>query len=392
MSTNGPGSGAAIVGLGITEMGKVFGRSTADFAADAVLRACDDAGLVPSDLDGLLTNSGLTAGLGVPLSRELGLRDLRLLSEVQGYGSSAGAMVSIAAMAVQSGTAEVVACVFADAPLKAGRGSGGAYENAAPQAAGFSTMPAAVGLNGANPYYALAARRHMIEYGTTSEQFGAIAVATRAWAALNPLAQMRTPITLEEHQASRMVADPLHLLDCCLVSNGGVAVIVTSAARAADLVKPPVHVLGWAQAHPGYRMERGTEFGLVSGAAQSGPAALRMAGVTIDDVDIREIYDCYTYTTLITLEDYGVCGKGEGGALAETGALGPGGSLPTNTGGGQLSGYYMWGMTPLSEAVIQARGEAGDRQVENHDIVLVSGNGGVLDYHSTLVLGSQARS
>jgi acetyl-CoA acetyltransferase len=388
MTHNNP---AAIVGLGITEIGKIYGRSTADFAADAIQRACRDAGLALSDLDGLLTNSGLTPGLGLPLSRDLGLQNLRLLSEVQGYGSSAGAMVAIAAMAVKTGSADVVACVFADAPLKSGTGIGAAYENSAPRAAGFSTMPGAVGLYGANPYYALAARRHMINYGTTSEQLGAIAVSTRAWATLNPLAQMRTPITIDDHQASRMIADPLRLFDCCVVSNGGVAVIVTSAARAADLANPPVHILGWAQAHPGYRMERGSQFGLVTGAAQSGPAALQMAGVTIDEVNIREIYDCYTYTTLVSLEDYGACAKGEGGALAASGALGPGGSLPTNTGGGQLSGYYMWGMTPLSEAVIQTRGHGGERQVDKHDVVLVSGNGGVLDYHATLILGTQPR-
>jgi acetyl-CoA acetyltransferase len=384
-------SSAAIVGLGITEMGKVYGRATADFAADAILRACRDAGLALSDLDGLLTNSGLTPGLGLPLSRDLGLQNLRLLSEVQGYGSSAGAMVAIAAMAVKTGSADVVACVFADAPLKSGTGIGAAYENSAPRAAGFSTMPGAVGLYGANPYYALAARRHMINYGTTSEQLGAIAVSTRAWATLNPLAQMRKPITIDDHQASRMIADPLRLFDCCVVSNGGVAVIVTSAARAADLANPPVHILGWAQAHPGYRMQRGSQFGLVTGAAQSGPAALQMAGVKIDEVNIRQIYDCYTYTTLVSLEDYGVCAKGEGGPLAASGALGPGGSLPTNTGGGQLSGYYMWGMTPLSEAVIQTRGHGGERQIDKHDVVLVSGNGGVLDYHATLVLGTQPR-
>jgi acetyl-CoA acetyltransferase len=189
-----------------------------------------------------------------------------------------------------------------------------------------------------------------------------------------------------------MIADPLHLLDCCLVSNGAIAVVVTTADRAAHFAQPPVHVLGWGQAHPGYTLERGSEFGLVSGAAQSGPAALKMAGVGVDDVDVRELYDCYTYTTLISLEDYGFCAKGEGGALAESGALAPGGSLPTNTGGGQLSSYYMWGMTPLSEAVIQTRGQGGERQVPRHDVVLVSGNGGVLDFHATLVLSPHPRT
>ncbi len=384
---------AAIVGLGITDLGKVYGRTTADFAADAVIRACADAGLELHDLDGLLTNSGLTGGVGLWLQRELGLRDLRVLSEMQGFGSSAGAMVAVAAMAVSSGTASTVACVFADAPLTADRGAGASYAAAGPQVpTGFGALPAAVGLYGANPYYALAARRHMERFGTTSEQFGHIAVAARQWAGANPLAQMREPITLADHQASRMIADPLHLLDCCLVSNGGIAVIITSAARAANLAQPAVHVLGWAQAHPGYSLEKGSDFGLITGAAQSGPAALKMAGVTVDDVDAREIYDCYTYTTLVSLEDYGFCAKGEGGALAESGALAPGGALPTNTGGGELSGYYMWGMTPLSEGVIQARGHGGERQVPKHDIVLVSGNGGVLDYHATLVLSSQTRS
>ena len=164
----------------------------------------------------------------------------------------------------------------------------------------------------------------MNRYGTTSEQLGAIAVGQRAWAAKNPIARFREPITLADHQASRMVARPLHLLDCCMVSNGGIAMVLTTVDRAADLPQPPVHVWGWAQTHPGYRLERGSEWGLVSGAAIAGPRAMRMAGVTPADVDVREIYDCYTYTALITLEDYGFCAKGEGGELAASGALGPG--------------------------------------------------------------------
>jgi len=380
---------AAIAGLGITEMGKVYDRTAAGFAADAVRLAVADAGLQMSDVDGLLTNAGLSGTVGLGLQRELGLRDLRLLSEIQAYGSSAGAMVQYASMAVASGMADVVACVFADAPLRDKVSGGAAYANNSGQLGGWHALTAAGGILGANPLYALAARRHMLTYGTTSEQFGAIAVAQRAWAAHNPRAQLREPITLADHQASRMIAEPFHLLDCCLVSNGGVAVVVTSADRAADLRRPPVHVLGWGQAHPGYPMERGSEFGLVSGAATSGPAALKMAGVTLADIDVVELYDCYTYTVLITLEDYGFCAKGEGGAFVSSGVLGPGGSLALNTGGGQLSSYYMWGMTPLSEAIIQARGHGGDRQVAGHDLVLVSGNGGVLDHHSTLVLGTQ---
>ncbi|MFC4585231.1 thiolase family protein [Sphaerisporangium corydalis] len=378
-----------IAGLGMTDLGKVYGRGTTWFAAEAVRRAAADAGLGLSDIDGLLVSSGVTRGPGLSLQRALDLRDLRLLSEMNSFGSTAGAMVQYAAMAVRAGMADVVACVFADAPLREGRSTGAAYGGA--PAKGWVGLLGAGGAGGATTMYAMAARRHMMTYGTTSEQLGHVAVAQRAWAAMNPLAQMRTPISLEDHQSSRWVAEPFHLLDCCLVSNGGIAVIVTSAGRAASLARPPVHVLGWGQAHPGRFLRRDEDFGLASGAARSGPAALAMAGVSLDDIDVFELYDCYTYTVMITLEDYGLCGKGEGGALVSSGLLGPEGKLKVNTGGGQLSSYYMWGMTPLSEAVIQARGEAGERQVDRHELVLVSGNGGVLDHHSTLILGGTSR-
>jgi acetyl-CoA acetyltransferase len=298
-------------------------------------------------------------------------------------------MVQVASMAVQSGMASTVACVWADAPLRPGRSGAAAYGAAAAERPGWQGLTAAAGITSANHRYAMAARRHMERFGTTSEQLGAIAVAQRDWAVLNPLAQLRTPITIEDYLASRWVAEPFRLLDCCLVSNGGAAVIVTTADRAAGLRQPPVYVRGWAQAHPGYSGRRFDDFGLVSGAATAGPAALRMAGVDLADIGVVELYDCYTYTVLVTLEDYGFCGKGEGGPFAASGVLGPDGKLKVNTGGGQLSAYYLWGMTPLSEAVIQARGQAGHRQVPDHDLVLVSGNGGVLDHHSTLVLATE---
>jgi acetyl-CoA acetyltransferase len=351
-----------LAGLGVTDMTRrIYGRSAAEFAVDAVHAALDDAGLARDDVGGLLINPGITRGIGLSLQRDLGLVNVQLLSEVQAYGSSAGAMVQYAAMAVASGMVDVVACVFADAPLQPGGGSGDAYASSRAVPAGFAAMSHASGLRGAPSLYALAARRHMQTYGTTSEQFGAVAVAAREWAALNPLAQMREPITVEDHQSSRWIAEPLHLL-------------------------------GWAQTHPGRVRERGSEFGLVSGAARSGPEALKMAGLTIQDVDVAQLYDCFTYTTLVSLEDYGFCEKGAGGPLAASGALGPSGSLAVNTGGGELSSYYMWGMTPLSEALIQARGHGGERQVADHDVVLVSGNGGILDHHSTLVLSPHPHS
>lgn len=384
---------AAIVGLGLTDVGEVYGRSATDFAAEAVRLATADAGLALDGVDGLLVSSGLKHDVSLLLQDELGLRDLRLLAEMNCFGASAGAMISYAAMAVGAGIATAVACVFADAPRQPKGRAGEAYGVGRRQAQeGFVGLRIAAGAGSPTVRYALAARRHMEAYGTTSEQFGAIAVGQRRWAMMNPQAQTTTPLTLEEHQRSRWIAEPLHLYDCCLVSNGGAAVIVTSAERAGHLAQPPVHILGFGQSHPGQRFDRGWEFGLRTGAATSGPAALAMAGLDVDDVDVLELYDCYTYTVLVTLEDYGFCPKGEGGAFVSDGVTAPGGALPVNTGGGQLSAYYLWGMTPVCEAVIQARGQGGQRQVAKRDVIMVSGNGGILDHHSTLVLSPHPRS
>ena len=378
----------AIAGLGVTGMGRIYGRDAADFAAEAIKLALADAGLKKEELDGLLINSGVSPGLDLSLQNILGLRDLKLLNHMNAWGSTAGAMVQFAAMAVHAGMANVVACVFADAPLTPSRSAGEAY-GAHVDATGMASLLPAYGYYGINVGYALAARRHMHLYGTTSRQLGAIAVAQRAWAVMNPLAQMRKPMTIEDHQNSRFIVEPLRLLDCCLVSNGGVAVIVTSAERAKSLTQPPVYILGMGQGHPGADNRSGWEPRIRTGAVIAKEAAFTTAGISIADIDICELYDCYTYAVLVTLEDYGFCKKGDGGPFVEDGKLGPGGSLPTNTGGGQLSAFYLWGMTPLSEAVIQTRGQAGERQVKKHDVVLVSGNGGIFDYHSTLVLSTQ---
>jgi acetyl-CoA acetyltransferase len=378
-----------IAGLGMTEIGRVYGRTAAQFAAEAVRLAAADAGLALRDIDGLLVSPGSTGGVHLGLQRDLNLHDLTLLTRMQAYGSTAAAMVQYASMAIRAGMASVVACAWADDPLRAGGSSAAAYGGRPARVpAGWPGLIGASGVLGPNPMYALAARRHMQKYGTSHEDLGSIAIAQRDWAALNPLAQLREPVTMADYLSARWIAEPFRLLDCCLVSNGGIAVIVTAADRAASLAQPPVHVLGWAQSHPGHFLRRDDDFGLLSGAAAAGPAALAMAGVTLADIDVAELYDCYTYTVLITLEDYGFCAKGEGGPFVSSGVLGPGGTLKVNTGGGQLSGYYMWGMTPLSEGIIQTRGQAGDRQVRAHDLVLVSGNGGVLDHHATLVLGT----
>jgi acetyl-CoA acetyltransferase len=388
-----------IAGLGMTELGRVYGRSATHFAIEAIRLAVADAGLRLEEVDGLLTSNGTSGGVGLGLQRDLDLHNLRLLSEMQGFGSTAGGMVQLASMAVQGGMADVVVCVFADAPLRPDRSAGDVYssgraptgdQRAVRPLTGWGGLLASTGAIGANTLYALAARRHMLRYGTTTDDFGAIAVAQRAWAVRNPHAQMREPLTLDDYRSSRWIADPFRLLDCCLVSNGGIAVVVTTEERARSLAQPPVYVRGWAQCHPGHLFDRDEDFGLETGAARSGPAALDMAQVKLDEVDVAELYDCYTFTVLVSLEDYGFCSKGEGGAFVSSGAVGPAGRLKCNTGGGQLSSYYMWGMTPLSEGIIQARGQGGERQAHPHDVVLVSGNGGILDHHATLVLGTSA--
>jgi acetyl-CoA acetyltransferase len=380
---------AAIAGLGITEMGKIYGRTAADFAAEAVALALEDAGLQKSDVDGLLINGNGNEHMTPYLQMALGFQDLSMLNVMSAAGSTVGAMVQYAALALEAGVVSNVVLLYADAPLQQNIGAATAYAKRG-QWHGMNGLRGAYGEFGGNPPYALAARRHMHLYGTTSEQFGAIAVAQRNWALMNPRAQMRKPMTLEDHQSSRMVVDPFHLFDCCLVSNGAVAVVMTSADRARHLRQPPVYVKAATQAAPGDNQRTGRDPGIDTGAKRASEQAFALAGITRDDVDVLELYDCYTYTVLVTLEDYGYCAKGEGGTFVADGRLGPGGSLPTNTGGGQLSSYYMWGFTPLSEAVIQARGEAGERQVAKNDIVLASGNGGVLNFHSTTILSKHA--
>jgi acetyl-CoA acetyltransferase len=382
---------AAITGLGITEQGRVYGHDAAWFAAEAVRLAVEDSGLRKDEIDGLLVNQGVTpiGGMGgLELQNALGLTDLRLVLSMESGGATAAIMVQYAALAVAHGMANNVVCVFADAPLREGRGGGAAYGGArlgdAPR--GMRGLSTAFGVFGVNARYALAARRHMGLYGTTNDQLGAVAVAQRRWATMNPLAQHRDPITIEDYHASRWVVEPLHLLDCCLVSNGGVAVIVSSADRAKDMKQPPAYIWGMGQGHPGDLRRAGWDVETRTGAPMAKEQAFAMAGIGIDDIDVCQVYDCYTYTVIVTLEDYGFCAKGEGGPFVADGKLGPDGALPTNTGGGQLSAYYMWGMTPLSEGVIQTRGQGGERQVAKHDVVLVTGNGGILDHHSTLVL------
>ena len=381
----------AICGLGLTEMGRVYERTATDFAVEATLLALDDAGLEKADLDGLLINAGITQGIDLSLVAALGIPRLNVLTQMNAWGSSAGQMVGYAAMAVANGLANHVACVFADAPLVPGEATGKAYAGGRRRVrGGMGSLYPLYGYFGAIPFYAMSARRHMDLYGTTQDQLGAVAVQTRAWAEHSPRATKREPLTLDQYHASPWVVEPFHVLDCCLVSNGGVCIIVTTAERARSLRQPPVYVRGLAQAHQFDLARTELDSSTEGAGAVSARTAFAMADATLDDVTICELYDCYTYTVISTLEDYGFCKRGEGGPFVESGVLGPGGSLPTNTGGGELSAYYMWGMTPISEAVIQGRSQGGARQVEANDLILVTGNGGMFNHHATLLLSPTA--
>jgi acetyl-CoA acetyltransferase len=239
--------------------------------------------------------------------------------------------------------------------------------------------------------YALAADRHMHQFGTTSEQLAQIAVDARRWAAMNPRARYREPITVDDVVASPIIASPLHQLDCCLRTDGAGAYVLTSAERARDLAQPPAYVLGAASASDHWVISQMPDLTVTPGAI-SGPTAFAHAGITVDEVDVLESYDSFTITALLHLEDLGFCEKGEGGAFVEDGKLGPEGSLPMNTNGGGLSYTHpgQYGIFLLVEAVRQLRGACGDRQVDGAEIAVAHGCGGVLSSTATVVLGTEA--
>lgn len=378
---------AAISGLGFSSMSRQPIGTIRELAASAITAAIADAGLRRQDIDGLLLNKSPTAAtdeLPLRLQNDLGLRDLGLLAAMDSEGSTAVQMLQYAALAVGAGLAKAVVCVFSDTPIKGKQGGGDTFNMAMPLS-GIESWEARQGFFGASAGYAMAARRHMALFGTTQEQFGAYAVACRQWAALNPQAFLRKPITLADYLASPFVVEPFRVLDCCFPVNGAIALVVTSVERAADGPQPPVYLQGLGQGHRGQSGLRGDETAVDTGAKQAGQTACRSAGVSASDITQCQFYDAFSYVGLLSLEGYGLCERGAGGDFVAQGHTAPGGKLPVNTGGGHLSGFYLQGMTPLSEAVIQARGAGGERQARN-DLILVSGSGGCLDYHSCVLL------
>jgi acetyl-CoA acetyltransferase len=315
----------------------------------------------------------------------------RYLDGTMTGGSSFEFYVQHAASAIREGLCDTVLCTYGSNLLsKQGRmlGSRG-FHNPGARVAGPNKWEAPYGnvLIGA---YAMAARRHMHEYGTTSEQLARIAVDTRYHASLNPNAMYRDLITIDDVVGSKMIADPLHRLDCCVISDGGGAFVMTTAERAADLAQPPVYVLGAAGTETHWNISQMPDF-TTTGAAVAGPEAFARAGVTPDDVDVIHLYDSFTITALLMIEDLGFCKKGDGGPFVEDGRLRLGGALPLNPDGGGLSSCHpgMRGIFLIVEAVRQLRGQAGPAQVPGARVALACGSGGWLSCLGVAILGNE---
>ena len=380
---------AAIAGVGESPLGSVPGMGPLQLQRAAAQAALADAGLTLADVDGLLTTPIRVAQWAMPVgmvAQELGLRPA-YLATLDVAGASGTAMVHHAAMAVATGQAHTVLCVAGQNQLShASRGA--AVQQMADAGWAHPQFEAPYGPL-VPTLYALVAQRHMHEYGTTPEQLAEVAVAMRGHAALNPLAQKREPIGVADVLASRMITSPLHLLDCAIVSDGAAAFVVTSRERAKDLRQTPVRLLGqgygFTHAYIGEHDRIAT-----TGAVQSGRDAFGSAGVGPQDIDVAELYDCFTITVIVELEDLGFCAKGEGGRFVEGGRIRLGGALPVTTHGGLLSAVHpglAGGMFHVIEAVRQLRGEAAERQVPDAELVLAHGNGGIIGIHCTLILG-----
>jgi acetyl-CoA acetyltransferase len=375
---------AAIAGIGYTPFSRNSGVSTLTLAIDAITNALDDAGLTVDDVDALATHR---VGDSTPpwvVAPALGIPEITWYLDQFGGGSVSHAVIGQAAMAVASGAARTVVCYRAINARSEFR-MGGTGRGPAPI---FDAQYQAPYGHLAPPQqFAIFTRAHMIKYGTTHEQLGQVAVGQRANAVKNPRALKRDPITLDDYLASRWIAEPLRLLDCCLETDGACAIVITSAGRARDLPVRPVLISGavWGGGDS-FFSGQGGDF-TVSEAARIAPRLYAMAGAGPEDIDVAELYDCFTYSVIVQLEDYGFCPKGEGGPYAASGATRLDGALPVNTHGGFLSEGYVHGINHVAEAVSQLRGTAGDRQVAGAEVALSTAQPGyVLAGTSALIL------
>jgi acetyl-CoA acetyltransferase len=373
----------AVVGVAESDLGQVApNTSPVDLMAQATLRALDDCGLKLSDVDGVLSAATQVRTAPMTLSEYLGIKPKFFDGTAIG-GSSFMSHVAHAQLAIEHGVCEVAVIAYGSTQRSVSRAAASPREPNPYENPYRPFMPSSA--------YAMAASRHMHQYGTTREQLAEVAVAARKWALLNPKAWEKEPLTIEDVLKSRMVSHPFTVRDCCLVVDGGGAIILTSAARAKTLKKKPAYVLGVGEAlsHAGIPSMPDLT---VSAAAESGPKAFKMAGLKPSDVQMLSLYDAFTITPILFLEDLGYCPKGEGGRFVSNGAIAPGGKLPVNTSGGGLSYCHpgMYGLLVMIEAIRQVRGECDKRQVKDCNVALAHGNGGVLSSQCTVIFGSAA--
>jgi acetyl-CoA acetyltransferase len=365
----------AITGIGETKYLRGTDRTALSFQLEASLNAIRDAGLKPTDIDGLIPYGH--GAVAEDFITNFGIRDLRFSATTPMGGASAVASIQCALAAIDAGICNHVLISLGRTGYSGGRIGTRVQQMPQFRIIGEFEMPS--GAIAPAQLYAVMARRHMEIYGTTSRQLGSIAVTTREHAMRNPNATMQRPMTLDDHQASRMISDPLRLLDCSLESDGGAAVVISAPDRAKDLRKRPVVVMGVAEGHPDSPSVITQRPDLTTlGLAKAASKAFAMAGVTHSDIDVAEVYDCFTYIVMCQMEDMGFCKKGEGGAFVENGALGIDGRLPVNTHGGLLSEAHMAGMNHIVELARQLRGEASV-QVPDAEIGLVTGYGDLGD-------------
>ncbi len=375
----------AIAGIGHTDYSAQSGRTVLALALEACQAALADSGLAVDQVDGVLSYHFGDSVPSMAVATGLGLPAARYAVEFSSGGNAANLIIQTAAAAIEAGLARNVLC-FRAMNGRSGFRLGGEREM---EARGFTQYTAPFGWITYPQAMAMWCRRHMIEYGTTSEQLGRVAVTFRGNAAANPRAMKREPMTLADHQASRMIVEPFHLLDICLESDGACAVLVTSAERARDLRRPPVYIMG--AAYGGGPNQGEDLFDVIRWPDPAHNYAKYIAedlwggaGVGPGEVDVAEIYDCFTYSVLMQLEGFGFCAEGEGGPFVEGGGIDPARGLPTNTHGGLLSEAYIHGFNHVIEAAQQLRGEAGPRQVKDAEIALTTA--GAMTCGSALVL------
>ncbi|HLF38731.1 MAG TPA: thiolase [Burkholderiales bacterium] len=370
----------AVVGVAESDLGQVApDTAPLDLMAQGTFRALEECGLKLSDIDGVFCAATQVRMGPMALSEYLGIKP-KVFDGTQIGGSSFMSHVAHAQAAIEHGLCEAALIAYGSTQRSVSRAAASPREVNPYETPYRPFMPSSA--------YAMAASRHMHQYGTTREQLAEVAVAARQWALLNPKAWEKEPLTVEQVLNARMVSYPFTVRDCCLVLDGGGAMILTSAARAKSLKKKPVYVLGTGEALSHASISNMADL-TVSAAAESGPRAFGRAGLKPSDVDMVSLYDAFTITPILFLEDLGFCPKGEGGRFVANGAIAPGGKLPVNTSGGGLSYCHpgMYGLLVMIEAVRQVRGECDKRQVKDCEVALAHGNGGVLSSQCTVIFG-----